>query len=57
MKHLSLILLLVVAACGTSTRIYDLSATSPPPAATPAQAAMVAVARALMNTDEFLTRE
>ncbi|MFN7933949.1 MAG: PSD1 and planctomycete cytochrome C domain-containing protein [Bryobacteraceae bacterium] len=26
-------------------------------AATPAQAAMVAVARALMNTDEFLTRE
>lgn len=41
MKHLSLILLLVLAACGTSTRIYDLSGTSPPPAATPAQAGPV----------------
>ena len=36
MKHLPLTLLLLLAACGTATRVYDLSSVGTPPAASPA---------------------
>jgi uncharacterized lipoprotein YmbA len=37
MKHLPLALLLLLAACSTSTRVYDLSAAGPPPSAATSQ--------------------
>lgn len=45
MKYLPLTLLLLLAACGTSTRIYDLSTAGPPPSAPAHQGPVIYVDR------------